>query len=69
VVHGLTGPQQRLGRDARPVRAFAPDELALDKGNSQPAVSQLAGAVLARRTAADHDHVVVAAHMLAPGPW
>ena len=44
----LTGAQQRLGRDARVVRAFAADEVALDHGHPQAAVGELAGAVLAR---------------------
>ena len=48
LVRRLAGAQQRLGRDARPVRALAPDQLALDQGHPQPAVGQLAGAVLAR---------------------
>ena len=36
-LHGLTRPQQRLGRNARPVRALASDQLALDHGDVQPA--------------------------------
>ena len=65
-VHGLARPQQRLGRDARPVRALAADELALDERHAQAALGQRAGAVLARRAAADDDDVVVAAHQRAP---
>ena len=64
-VHCLTGAQQRLGRDARPVRARSPDQFALDDGDAQAAVGQRAGAVLARRAAAHDDDVVVAAHVLA----
>ena len=59
-VHRLARPQQRLGRDARPVRALPADELALDQGDAQAALGQRPGAVLARRAPADHDHVVVA---------
>ena len=59
-VHGLARTQQRLRRDARPVRALAADELALDERDAQAALGERAGAVLARRAAADHDHVVVA---------
>ena len=58
----LAGAQQRLGRDARPVGALAPDQLALDEGDAQAALGQRAGAVLARRAAADDDDVVVVAH-------
>ena len=47
-VHRLAGAQQRLGRDACPVGAFAPDELALDDGDAQAALGERAGAVLAR---------------------
>ena len=66
-LHRLAGAQQRLGRDARPVGALAADQLALDHGHPQAAVGQLTGAVLARRAAAHDDHVVVGAHVLAPG--
>jgi hypothetical protein len=47
-VHRLAGAQQRLGRDAWPVRAFAPDRLMLGRGDTQATVGQLTGAVLAR---------------------
>ena len=67
-VHRLARAQQRLRRDARPVRALAADQLALDQGDPQAALGQLAGAVLARRAAADDDHVVVAgAHRFLQG--
>jgi hypothetical protein len=49
------GRQQRLGRDARPVGALATDPLALDECDAQTALSERAGAVLARRAAADDD--------------
>ena len=56
----LAGTQQRLRRDARPVGALAPDQLALDERDTQPAFGERADTVLAGRTAADDDHVVVA---------
>src|SRR5256885_2369531 len=56
----LAGPQQRLGRDAGEVRAFAAQQLALDDRHAQPAVGQRGRAVLAGRTAAEDDDVVVA---------
>jgi len=59
-VHGLAGAQQRLGRDARPVGALAADELALDEGDPKAALGKCARGVLARRAAAEDDHVVVA---------
>ena len=34
VVHSLARPQQRLGRDARPVGAFAADQLRLDESDA-----------------------------------
>ncbi len=37
-MHRLAGSQERLRRDARPVRALAPDQLTLDDGDAQPAV-------------------------------
>src|SRR6266487_332434 len=61
-VYSLAGAQQRLGRDARPVGALAPDQIALDQRDAQAAVGQLAGAMLARR-AATHDDDVVVAHV------
>jgi hypothetical protein len=60
-VHGFARAQQRLRRDARPVGALAPHELALDQGHPQPALGQRTGAVLARSTGAEHDDVVVVA--------
>ena len=58
----LAGPEQRLGRDARPVGALAADELALDDGDPQAALGECAGAVLAGRAGAEDDDVVVAVH-------
>src|SRR5262249_58967803 len=57
---GLARAQQRLRRDAGPVRALAAHELALDDGHAQAALGQRARAVLAPRAAAEHDDVVVA---------
>ena len=65
-MHRLAGAQQRLGRDACPVGALAPDQLALDERDPQAALGQLAGAVLARRAAAEDDDVVVGAHAVEP---
>ena len=67
-VDRLARPQQRLRRDAGPVGALAPDELALDDGDAQAALGQRAGAVLARRAAAEDDDVVVAAHVGSSSP-
>ena len=66
-VHRLSRAQQRLGRDARPVGALAPDQIALDQRDAQAAVGQLADAMLTRR-AATHDDDVVVAHVLARSP-
>ncbi len=48
VVGSFTGPKQGLGRDARPVGTLATNELTFDDGNSQAALRQRAGTVLAR---------------------
>ena len=58
----LARAQQRLGWNACPVRAFPSHELALDDGDAQAALGQSARAVLARRTPAKHDYVVLATH-------
>ena len=58
-LHRLAGAQQRLGRDARVVRALAADQLALHQGHAQAAVGQRPGAVLAGRAATHHDDVVL----------
>ena len=47
LMHRLTGTQQRLGGNARPVGDRPLDQVALDKGNPQPAIGQFAGAMLA----------------------
>ena len=67
-VDRLARPQQGLRRDAGPVRALAAHQLALDDGDPQAALGQRAGAVLARRAAAEHDHVVVAGHVGSSSP-
>ena len=43
----LGGPQQGLGGDARPVRALAADQLALDQRRAQPQTGQARGDDLA----------------------
>ena len=58
-VRGLAGAKQRLRRDARPVRALAADELALDDRDAQAAGGEGARTVLAGRAGADDDDVVV----------
>ena len=65
-VDRLARAQQRLGRDARPVRALPAHQLALHDGHAQAAFGQGARAVLARRAGADHDDVVVARAHLDP---
>ena len=67
-LHGLAGAEQRLGRDARPVGALAPDQLALDHGDAQAALGQGGGAVLAGGAPAEHDDVVVGAHVGSSSP-
>ena len=61
-VHGLARPQQRLRGDARPVGALTAHEFALHNGHAQTTLRERPRAVLAGRTAAEHDHVIVAAH-------
>ena len=61
-VHRLPGAQQRLRWDARPVRAQATDEVALDDRNPQTALRDGGGAVLPGRPAAQDDDVVVGGH-------
>ena len=53
----LAGPQQRLRRDAGPVVALAPDELAFDDRHAKAAVREPAGAVLTCRTGTDDDDI------------
>ena len=64
----LARPQQRLRRDASPVGALPSHELALHDGHAQAALRESARAVLARRAAAEHDHVIVAAHVGSSSP-
>ena len=61
-LHRLAWAQQRLRRDAGPVGALAPDQLALDDRHAQATLGQRAGAMLAWRAAAENDDVVVATH-------
>ena len=61
LVRRLARAQQRLRRDASPVRALAADQFSLHEGDTQPARGQRCSAVLARRPAAENDHVVVTA--------
>ena len=49
----LAGPHERLGRDAAPVGALAAEQLALDDRDSQAAVGEPGGAVLAGGPAAE----------------
>ena len=56
----LPRTQEGLGRDARPVGALAADQLPLDDGDPKPTRRDGPGAVLAGRTAAQHDHVEIA---------
>ena len=64
----LTRTQQALGRDAGPVGALTPHQLALDDGHPEAALDQGTGTVLARRTTAEHDHVVLAGHVGSSSP-
>ena len=66
-VDRLARPQQRLRRDARPVGAFAPDEITFDDRDLRPSGGERAGAVLPRRSRAQHDDVEVRAHRGAHG--
>src|SRR5262249_17676021 len=62
----LAGAKQRLRGNAGVVGALAGDQLALDHRDLQPALREVPGAVLARRSGPDHDHVVVGAHRTPP---
>ncbi len=64
----LTRSQQRLRRDTGPVRALAANELALHDPHTQAGLRERAGTMLARRAAAEHDHVIVAAHCGSSSP-
>src|SRR5581483_3035229 len=59
-VYRLARAQQRLRRDARPVRTLAAGELALNDRDAQSPLGERGGAVLAGRAATEDDHVVVA---------
>src|SRR5262245_54195558 len=61
-VHGLPRAEQRLGRDARPVGALATDQFPLDECDAPTTFGEHAGAVFARRAAADNDDIVGVAH-------
>src|SRR5258708_39113683 len=56
------GREQRLGRNARPIRALTADQVALDERDAQPALGQCRGAVLSGRPTTKDDDVVIAAH-------
>jgi hypothetical protein len=58
-VNGLAGTQQRLRRNARPIRALAANKLALNQRHAQAAFRKRTDTVFARRTAPNHDHVEV----------
>jgi hypothetical protein len=57
----LIGPQQRLRRHARPVRALAADQPILDDRHFQPSFGQSARRHFSRRTGPDH-HDIEAPH-------
>jgi hypothetical protein len=56
----LARPQQRLRRDAGPVVALAPDELAFDDRHPQAGVRETPRTMLPRRTGTDDDDVELA---------
>jgi hypothetical protein len=64
----LARTQQGLGGNAGPVVALAAHTFALDDGDPQTALGQLAGAVLPRGAGADDDDVVVRAHYVSSDP-
>jgi hypothetical protein len=53
----LIRPQQRLRGHARPVHALPADEPILDQRDGQPVIRKPPGRLLARRPAADDDHI------------
>ncbi len=64
------GAQQCLARDARVVRALAPDELGLDHRDAQPVARGAPGEYFAGRTGPDHDDIEgVHARILAFVMW
>jgi hypothetical protein len=62
-VDRLARPQQRLRGDARPVGALSSYEFALHDRHAQAALRESTGAVLARRSSAEDDHVIVTVHL------
>jgi hypothetical protein len=59
----LARAQQRLGGDARPVRALTADALVLDDGDAHAALRERGGAVLAGGAAAEDDDVIARSHL------
>jgi hypothetical protein len=53
----LGWPQERLRRDARPVRALTADQPVLDERHLQAAIGEPRGRLFAGRSATDHDDV------------
>ena len=64
-LHRLTRPQQRLGGDARVIRAFTAHALSFDHGYPEAAFGQHSGTVLAWGAGTNHDHVEIA-HLIPP---
>jgi hypothetical protein len=58
----IAWPDERLGRDAAPVRAFTADQLSFHDGHAQAAVYQAASSMFAGRPGADYQHVVCVGH-------
>ena len=58
-LHRLPWTQQRLRRNARPVRALAADQFSLHHGHVQPSRSQGRRAVLSGCATTEHNHAVV----------
>jgi len=54
---GFGRAQQGLGRDARPIGAFAADQLALDYRHPLARLEQAPGSTLAAGTKADENHI------------
>jgi hypothetical protein len=59
VRQGLRRPEERLARNARPIRAFASDALGFDDDRAESAFDSPIRHVLPRRPAADDDDVVL----------
>src|SRR5690606_17225578 len=60
--HRVPGPQQRLRRDAGPVRALPAEQLRLDDQRREAGADGVVGDVLPRRATAQHDDVNVRHH-------